>query len=462
MMVPPLVTLAIGVAVVLGLILIFRLNAFLALISAAIVVSLMAPGAAEEKISRVAASFGGVVGNIGIVIALAAIVGKCLMDSGAADRIVRAFLSLLGERRAAVALMGSGFVLSVPVFFDTVFYLLVPLARSLWIRTRKNYVLYVTAIGGGAAITHTLVPPTPGPLFMANELHVDLGVMILAGIGISLPAALVGLVFCHFVNRRYDLPMRPFGDEPEREPIPDEKLPPLSLSLLPVLLPVVLISANTVAGLFATEDAANLVGKIRAVTSVVGDPNMALLISAVIAMLLTRYQNTGLSQLTRGVETALMSGGVIILITAAGGAFGGMLREAGIQETIKGFFDTGPNGAEQEIAGLAVLVAAFVVAAVFKFAQGSSTTAMITTISIFAAFGLSGDQLGYHPVYVATATGGGSLVGVWMNDSGFWIFSRMSGLTELETIKVWTTLTAVLGTSTFLFTLIAAWLLPLV
>ena len=157
----PLVILGIGMVTVIGLIVGLRLNAFIALLIAAIVVSLLAPGELPDKISRVAVAFGSTTGSIGIVIALAAVIGKAMMDSGAADRIVRAFLSLLGEKRGGVALLSSGYVLGIPVFFDTVFYLLVPLARSMYRRTRKNYLLYIMAIGAGAAVTHTMVPPTP-------------------------------------------------------------------------------------------------------------------------------------------------------------------------------------------------------------------------------------------------------------------------------------------------------------
>ena len=160
----PFLILAIAIVVVVGMILVLRMNAFLALITAALLVSLLSPGEIAAKVTRVAEAFGSVAGAIGIVIALASITGKCLMDSGAADRIVRSFLKVLGEKRAAWALLGSAFVLSIPVFFDTVFYLLAPLARSLWKRTRRDYVLYVAAIVAGAATTHTLVPPTPGPL----------------------------------------------------------------------------------------------------------------------------------------------------------------------------------------------------------------------------------------------------------------------------------------------------------
>ena len=258
MLVHPLVILAIGIVTVVGLILVLRLNAFLALIAAAIVVSLLAPGPLPEKISRVAFEFGASAGKIGIVIALAAIIGTCMMDSGAADRIVRAFLRLLGEKRAPIALMGSGFVLAVPVFFDTVFYLLVPLGRSLHKRTGTHYLKYLLAIGAGGAITHTLVPPTPGPLAMAGYLGVDVGWMIMIGALVALPAAIAGLAVGTLIDRLMPVPMRPIGTEPEAEPLADHQLPSLFVAVLPVVLPVLLISANTVLDTWARAEARRL------------------------------------------------------------------------------------------------------------------------------------------------------------------------------------------------------------
>src|SRR5918993_4395324 len=197
----PLVILGVGMAAILGGILVLRLNAFVALIAAAILVSLLAPGDAATRITRVAEAFGRTAGTIGIVIALAAIIGRAMMDSGAADRIVSAFLSLLGHRRGAHALTASGYVLSIPVFFDTVFYLLAPLAGSMYRQTGRNYLRYMMAIAAGAVATHTLVPPTPGPLAVAGLLGVDVGTMILMGGLVALPAAAVGLLFSVWADK---------------------------------------------------------------------------------------------------------------------------------------------------------------------------------------------------------------------------------------------------------------------
>src|SRR6059036_647615 len=207
----PLLILLVGMATILVAIVGLRLSAFLALITAAIVVSLLATGEPAVRIGRVAEGFGRTAGAVGVVIALASIAGKAMMDSGAADRIVRAFLAWLGVERGATALCATGYVLSIPVFFDTVFYLLVPLARSMYGRTNRNYLKYLLAIAAGAGATHTLVPPTPGPLAIAGTLGVDLGTMLLVGIVVALPAAGAGLLFAGWVDRR--MPVVPRSEE---------------------------------------------------------------------------------------------------------------------------------------------------------------------------------------------------------------------------------------------------------
>lgn len=448
----PIAILVIGVVLLIAMILILRLNAFVALISSAIVVSLLSPGEFADKVTRVGQAFGSVTGSIGIVIALAAIIGKCMMDSGAADRVVRTSLKLLGEKRAHTALMLSGFVLSIPVFFDTVFYLLVPLARSMWRRTQKNYMLYVTAIVAGAGIAHTLIPPTPGPLFMANELKVDVGLMMIIGLLIGLPTSFVGLLVCKIVNRRMDIPMRPYAGQIEPDPLDENQLPPFWISFAPIALPVILISMNT-----ATK-ALSVGEPLSQIAAVLGSRDMALLLAAAVAMfVLVRYRKISLKDLAGRAETALMSGGIIILITAGGGAFGAMLREAGIKNWLEQLM-----GSQGQTVGLIMLLMAFAVAVVMKFAQGSGTVSMITTVSIFAAMDVSPEVLGCNPVYLAMAIGSGSLVGDWMNNSGFWIFSRMGGFTETETLKSWTIVTAALGLIGLGFTMLFAYLLPMV
>ena len=581
----PLVILGIGVFVVLAMIIVLRINAFLALISAAVIVSMLAPGEFTEKIDRVAAAFGTTAGKIGIVIALAAVIGRCLIESGAADRIVRMFVGLLGEKRCAISLMSSGFVLSIPVFFDTVFYLLLPLARSMHRRTKKSYLLLILAMGAAGSLTHSLVPPTPGPLIIADTLGIDLGMMIMMGIVISLPIAVVMYFFVIFLSGRIEIPMRPLeGAGPEPEPLSDEQLPALWMSILPVVLPVILISGSTFtkvvadaehAGLLRSGDVRswpafcsslvqaerepaaaanqimqrlgddvqelvrdsaksrqmdpesqakvrtelnNLLGdaklyeaeayrgvklgepakkllskglnklssaeverfnrllleavfgeqikghvwetprrKVANVAAVLGNANLAMLLSAAIALtVLWRQRRMGGRKLAKLVEGSLMSGGMIILITSAGGAFGAMLKVAEVGDAIQNTFGSGQN-----LAGIKLLLMAFFVASLLKVAQGSTTVSMITTSAMFAGLVTSGEALGMHPVYVAAAIGCGAQCGNWMNDSGFWVFAKMGGLTEVEALKTWTVTVSTMAVVGLVITVIFASIMPL-
>jgi len=454
----PLLILAIGVALVVGAIVYFRLNAFIALIGAAMVVSLLAPGPLDQKLTRVAEAFGTTAGNIAIVIGMAAIIGQCMMESGAADRVVRAFLNVLGEARGGAALAGSGFVLAIPVFFDTVFYLLIPLARSMFRRTGRNYLRYVMAIVAGGAMTHTLVPPTPGPLVIADTLSVDLGTMIVMGIVVGTPATIAGLAFSRWLDRRMPIPMRPLtGVTEEVAPIPDASLPGLVPSLLPIVLPVLLISTHTIVSRIAVGAAeGSTLLAARQWTALIGNANLALMVSAAVALLLyVRRRKATREQTAHMIEGALMSAGIIILITAGGGAFGAMLRAAQIGPAIHDLFAGRALGAD-----LTLLVLAFSISSLLKFAQGSSTVAMITAAGMMAAM-IDPAALAFNVVYLALAIGAGSLVGSWMNDSGFWIYCKMGGITEREALRSWTVLLVVLGVTAMAVNMLLAVLLPM-
>ncbi|MEM9646320.1 MAG: SLC13 family permease, partial [Planctomycetota bacterium] len=260
----PIALVGVGIVAVLGMIVGLRLNAFLALIVSAILVSLLVGirdgGDAGDRMSAVVSAFGGSAGGVGIVIAMAAIIGKCMLDSGAADRIVRTAVGITGEKKISLGLTMSGFVLAVPVFFDTVFYLLVPLARSLFRRTNRNYLRYLMAIATGGCITHTLVPPTPGPLLVSSTLGVDIGMMMMVGVLVAIPSAGAGLLFSILIDTKMPIAMRPSGPSEEKhQPLMEDQLPSMGIALLPVLLPIVLIGAGTLATTIADgEDKARL------------------------------------------------------------------------------------------------------------------------------------------------------------------------------------------------------------
>lgn len=480
----PVFAMGLGVFVVLALMIGMKTHAFVALILGALTISCFVPddvvgfvkepepkvvkaddgGSKVQIIKRVSNSLGGAVSGIGILIAMAAIIGKCMLVSGAADRIVKSSLDVFGEKRAALAMMVSGFVLSIPVFFDTVFYLLVPLARSLYRRTQKNYLLYLAAIAAGGAITHTLVPPTPGPLLVADTLKVSVGPVMLIGLLIGAPSAVVGLLAAGWLNRIMPIEMRPMagGTGNESEESDFDVLPPFVLAILPVLLPVLLITLDTV---FKTvygktiED--NPDGKLASLggwIQLLGNSNLAMILAALFAIFLCwKVQGHSLKQLADHVEDALLSGGVIILITAAGGAFGALLAMTEIQLVVKSFFEGQDSG------GLIVLAVAYGLAAALKIAQGSSTVSMIISSSLVATIAtplIQNDALGFHPAYLVPVIGAGSLMGSWMNDSGFWVFAKMGVLTEQETLRSWTVLLSILSLTGFVITLLLVAVVP--
>ena len=415
--------------------------------------------AGQTAIERVADGFGGTAAKIGILIAMAAIIGKCLLESGAADRIIRTFLGWVGEARASIAFLFSGFSLGIPVFFDTVFYLMIPLGKALRMRTGHNYLLYILTITAGATMAHSLVPPTPGPLLVASELDVNIGVMILGGCFVGAFCSVFGYFYAVWINRRMEIPLRDSPDAPlaelEKMAACDEsELPPFWLSMLPIALPVVLIAGGTV--LDRDTSGIDLGDSLGGAITFLSNKNIALIVSAAIALLTLAWKKqASRDDLAAGVAAALASGGVIILITSAGGAFGGMLKQTGVGHAIAGL--------TPKAYPLLVLPVAFGVTTLVRTAQGSATVAMITAVGILAPLAME-MNLGqhYHIVYLALAIGCGSKPISWMNDSGFWVICKMSGMTEGETLKALTPMTASMGVVGLIVTMLCAWLVPLV
>ncbi|QLG60958.1 GntP family permease [Halorarum salinum] len=448
----PLVPFLIGVAAVVLLLVRLKLPAFVGLIIAAMTIGVFTTEVPFGDVpAEVASSFGDVMVSIGIPILMAAIIGKTLMDSGAAERIVRGFLSLTGRERSEYALLGSSYVLSIPVFFDNVFYLLAPLGRSMKARTGVKLSLYISVLAAGALSTHMLVPPTPGPLAMADELGVDLGIAILVGATLALPSsALAGIVYGRFLHSREDFPLREaMGATAENLRKKAEadlsELPSLFESLLPILLPVVLIASNTIAGTLYEG------GTLVAATSFLGDPNFALTAAALTSAYTFYRLETGgdLDLFNTELTEAIKSGGNIIAITAAGGTFGAMLAAAGVGEYIAGGLEN---------MGLGLLVTGWLIAAIVRVAQGSGTVAILTGASIMAPLA---SGLTVNPVYLMMAVGFGGMIAPWFNDSGFWIISETAGITPMETFKTYGAVATIMSTSGLVMVLIMSTLLPL-
>ena len=486
----PLGILAISVIFIVFSIIKLKLHPFLALIFAAVLTGLLTgdlPGMSTENVglfkSRVSLNdtpddtsndmllalkwsllgFGNTAAGIGFVVALAAIIGTCMLGSGAADRVVRALMDLFGEKRAGFVLLLSGFLLSIPVFFDTVFFLLIPLARALSLRTGKSYTLYVIAMAGAGAITHSMVPPTPGPLMIADGLKLDLGVAMMAGLFASILPALLVLYMAKRFDAKFNIPMRETAgtSNSELKSIVDKKnseLPNLFLSTLPIALPVVLISLVSILKLIGVS-VTNTSG--FRYLEFFGDSNIAMLLAAIVAIytLATQMihesrilQDGVMATLAKTLEDPLQTAGIIILITGAGGAFGGMIRLAGIGETIEALANN---------FNISLILLAWGATAVIRIAQGSATVSMITGVGLMGAVIGDGSGLDYHPFYIFLAIGFGSITLSWMNDSGFWVVQRLSGFTEKETLKTWSVLLTAISLLGLVQILIFSKILPL-
>ncbi len=274
--------------------------------------------------------------------------------------------------------------------------------------------------------------------------------MVLVGLIVAIPAAIAGILFAYWTDRRMPLDPAPLERAPADERATTVRKPvSLGGAIAPIVLPVVLIAANTVAiAVHATS--------LLPFTSVLGNPNVALLLATAVAIALyVRARGASRVQVGSLSEHALTSAGVIILITAAGGAFGATLQAAQVGPAIQALFPSvGPG------AGFALLLLAFGVSSLIKIAQGSSTVAMITTAGMLGAV-VTGAALPFHPVYVATSISGGALVGAWMNDSGFWVFSRLGGVSERATLLTWTPIAAIVGSTAFATTVLLALIFPL-
>ena len=465
----PFILLFIGMTIVIAGIVWLRLNAFIALFAGGLAVAALTPpenierhalaqGAtpavaaarANEALgTRLATKFGNTCTQLGLLIAMASIVGVSLMASGGAERIVRSALNLFGEARAPLVFGVSGFVLGIPIFFDTVFLLLIPLARAMALRTGKDYFRYVLCIAAGTTMTHSLVPPTPGPLFAANALKVDIGHMMIGGILLGIATTAVGLTYAWWANLRWPRGVPPIAGESSAETSrrADHELPPLWLALMPIVVPVLLIAGNTS---LPAEFAKTGLGEFLRQA---GHPNIALTVAAVIALATMAWKRQADYGATRSqIQAALSDAGTIILVTAAGGIFGGVLQETGVGPRIQGL---------AEAYRLSVIPLAFFVTALVRIAQGSATVAMVTSVGILSGFG-DATTLGFNPLYLALVIGCGSKLIPWMNDSGFWVVCKMSGLKETDTLRGFSVMLALMGLSGFVFVMIAAALFPLV
>ena len=483
----PFVVLIASVIFIIVGISVIRWHPFIALILAALLAGIMASFYPEstvgpdgnvvitslgDVIGLVTAGFGKTAGGVAISIGLAAIIGMALMESGAADKVVRRFLAAFGEKNAGFALLLSTYILSVPLFFDTMFMLMAPLAKALQLRTGKDYLLYVLCICCGGVITHSMTVPHPGPIAMVEELKIDVGISIFGGLAGGFIPLLIGYVIAKWMNGRWTIPLRDtpgasLEDLKEIVDKPETDLPSFFASMLPIVGPIFLISVSSFLKIFIpvdadlTTDAPALVGllggpegfaKVRTIIDFIGDKNIALFIGTFMAIgVLMKQKGWGRAQLEKHVAPALETAGLIILITSAGGAFGSMIKNAGVGTAVEMLSSS---------MGVSLIIVAYVLTLIIRVAQGSATVSMITAAAIVYPMMQAG--LPFHPVYMFLAIGFAAFSMSWMNDSGFWVVCRLSGLTEGEMLKSFSVMLTLVSAAGFVVVLIGSKLLPFV
>jgi gluconate transporter len=432
-----LVAVVAGIGLLLFLILYGKIQAFLALLIASIAVGLMAGMPGLEIIKSIQLGMGNTLGFIAIVVGLGAMFGAILEHSGGVQALAAAILGSLGEKRASWALMATGFLVAIPVFFDVGFVILVPVAYALQRKSGKSLLLYGIPLLAGLAITHSFIPPTPGPVAVADILGADLGWVILAGFLAGIPAAIIsGPLFGRYIARRIVAIAPGFGDAPAA-PL---RLPSPGLIGALVGLPLLLILLNTI---FNSPLSAGwpVPPLLRESLSLLGHPFMALILANLLAWyLLGIRRGYSKKELLDISGKSLAPAGLIILITGAGGVFKEILTATGAGKML----------AETMLEwGLSALVFSFLTAAAIRIMQGSATVAMITAAGMTAAFLEGTPYSEFHKALLVISIASGATILSHVNDSGFWLVSKYFGLDERQTLRSWTVMTSLIALTGF-------------
>ncbi|MFV0430379.1 MAG: GntP family permease, partial [Arachnia sp.] len=388
--------------------------------------------------------FGGLMTGIGLSVGFGIILGQLMSDSGGARVIARTLVNALSDRFAMLGLAFAAFVLSIPVFYDVTFVILVPLAIAIAREAKKPVPLAIGSVALGAGTAHTLVPPTPNPLAAGDIMGFDVGMMlIVGGIG-GLIAVILGVfVYSALLPKVWNPSMDVSGD-PAFQAVPGEdKNPGFLLSLLPILTPLVLILTNTIWGSLSDAKPEWM--------SFLGDKTVALLLGTLIAYLVAS-RTMKLPEMEESANQGIRSAGIVLLITGAGGSFGQVIADAGIGELIA--------ESVSSIGGshILALLACYAVGAAFRLAVGSGTVASITTMTIFASLA---PTIGVHPVWVAVACLAGALSLGQINDSGFWVTAKIPGYSVTGGLKVYTLPEFIASVIVLVYVLIGSSILPM-
>ncbi|ELK46397.1 GntP family permease [Halobacillus sp. ACCC02827] len=409
-----------SLALLFFLILKVKLEPFLSLLAVALMTGLIIGMPVSEIPGIIVGGFGNTLAGVGILIGLGVIFGQFLAASGAIEKIAKSILTVFGLKKSPAGLGLTGATVGIPVYFDAAFVILSGLVRSLSRRTGISIVTFVTALGVGLIVSHSMIAPTPGPLVVAENTGADLGLFILYGLICAIPATLVGgYLYGTFIGKR----VRSGQDEDASAEVAatvEETGPTIStgLSFTILLLPIVLILLNTVTNLAVPNTGfASIIGLI-------GDKNVALFLSVLVAIIvLPKYIQKPNQTL---YNEALSTSGSILLITGAGGGFGAVINESGIGDHLIQTMQSW---------SIPVILLAFLFSQILRASLGSTTVALVTTSSIMGPMIV---ELGVSPVLVGLAICAGGVGLSLPNDSGFWVVNRFSKLSVPDTLKAWT------------------------
>lgn len=406
-----------------------KLHPFLALLFVSIVFGLVSGMSFNTLITSIQEGFGGTLGKIGLIIILGVIIGAFLEHSGGAITLAEKVLNIIGRKRVVTAMGVIGYIVSIPVFADSGFILLSSLNRSLTKKAGLSLAATAIALAMGLTVTHTLVPPTPGPIAAAGILGADLGKVILLGLFVAAIALIPALIFAKKVAAKTYIDPQPEANE--------EKInnysPGILKSALPILVPIVLIVLKSLSA-FLDETGWQL--SLKNFLSFIGEPIIALIIGFLLCLFLPQKLEKSMLSTDGWVGKALVSCASILLITGAGGIFGKVLQNSEAAVLL---------GDSLSKLNIGILLP-FILAAAFKSAQGSSTVALITAASIMVSLmpGL-GFTSEWDKVLVVLAIGAGSMVVSHANDSYFWVVTQMSGMDVKTGYRLHTLGTLIIG-----------------
>lgn len=432
-----LIVFAISILILLVSIIKFKLNPFIALLLTSILTGFLVRMPIGDISSTISSGFGSTLGSIGIVIGLGIVFGNVLSESKATQSIANGLLSKTGDKNAAIAVTTAGFLISIPVYMDAAFVIMMPIVKYIADKTKKSLMIFICALGVGTIVGHAMVIPTPGPLSVAANMNADVGAFIFYSILCSLPAILVGgWLYGKRFNKSEAFEMNKLESEVAATVTEsNENIPSFGLSMFTLLFPICVILLSNVVKAVLPADS-----MIVSIASFLGDKNIALLIGSVVAFaLLHTYFEKSFSDV---VIEAADSAGLILLITGAGGAFGSVINASGIGDFLVSTMSD---------LSIPAVVLGFVLSALLRVSQGSTTVALVTTSSIL---GSAIAATGASPVLVGLAICAGGVGLSLPNDSGFWVLSRFGGISVKDTLNSWTIGGTIAGFSAFAMVLI--------